>query len=35
MPQESSLPVRDQPVIYTTLPGRVRDFGLALQPPKE
>ena len=35
MPQESGLPLRAQPVIFTTLPGSVRAFGLALQPPNE
>ena len=35
MPQDLSLPLRDQPVIFTTLPGSVRAFGFALQPPNE
>ena len=35
MPQDFSLPLRDQPVILTTFPGSVLALGWALQPPKE
>ena len=34
MPQLLVFAARTQPVIFTTLPGSVRDFGLALHPPK-